>query len=67
MAKIVNQINKSDTLKCLAILTLVFIKWFAEKTNKYKPTISVIIANIIHFILIIKLLLKSSIMVIKYK
>jgi len=26
MAKIVNQINKSDTLKCFAILTLVLIK-----------------------------------------
>jgi len=26
MAKIVNQINKSDMLKCLAILTLVLIK-----------------------------------------
>ena len=60
MASIVNHINKSDTLKCLAILTLVFIKWFAEKTNKYKPTISVIIANIIHFILIIKLFLSLA-------
>lgn len=26
IAKMVNQINKSDTLKCLAILTLVFIR-----------------------------------------
>jgi hypothetical protein len=26
IANIVNQISKSDTLKCLAILTLVFIK-----------------------------------------
>jgi hypothetical protein len=26
IAKIVNQINKSDTLKCLATLTLVFIR-----------------------------------------
>lgn len=26
IANIVNQINKSDTLKCLAILTLVFIR-----------------------------------------
>ncbi len=26
IANIVNQINKSDTLKCLAILTLVLIK-----------------------------------------
>ena len=26
MANIVNQISKSDTLKCLAILTLVFIR-----------------------------------------
>ena len=26
IARIVNQINKSDTLKCFAILTLVFIR-----------------------------------------
>ena len=45
IASIVNQINKSDTLKCLAILTLVFIRWFAEKTKKYNPTINTIIAN----------------------
>ena len=40
IAKIVNQINKSDTLKCFAILTLVLIRWFDEKTRKYKPTIN---------------------------
>jgi hypothetical protein len=47
IAKIVNQINKSDTLKCLAILTLVLIKWLDEKTKKYKPTINTMIARII--------------------
>ena len=46
IANIVNQINKSDTLKCLAILTLVFIKWFAEKTNRYSQTINTTMANI---------------------
>ena len=47
IAKIVNQIKRSDTLKCFAILTLVLIKWFAEKTRKYKPTINTITARII--------------------
>ena len=47
IAKIVSQINKSDTLKCFAILTLVLIRWFAEKTRKYKPTINTIMARII--------------------
>lgn len=47
IAKIVNQINKSDTLKCLAILTLVLIRWLAEKTNKYSHIISTIDARII--------------------
>ena len=51
MAKIVNQINKSDTLKCLAILTLVLIKWFAENTNKYNQTISTITAKMIIYML----------------
>ena len=46
IANIVNQINKSDTLKCFAILTLVFIRWFAEKTRKYSQTINTIMANI---------------------
>ena len=46
IANIVNQINKSDTLKCLAILTLVFMRWFAEKAKKYSQIISTIIANI---------------------
>jgi len=45
IAKIVSQINRSDTLKCFAILTLVFIKWFDEKTRKYKPTINTITAR----------------------
>jgi len=45
IAKIVNQISKSDTLKCFAILTLVLIKWFDEKTSKYKPTINTITAR----------------------
>lgn len=49
IAKIVNQINKSDTLKCLAILTLVLIKWFAEKINKYSQIISTMDAKIILF------------------
>ena len=47
IAKIVSQINRSDTLKCLAILTLVLIKWFAEKTNKYSQIINSIEAKII--------------------
>ena len=46
IANIVNQISKSDTLKCLAILTLVFMRWFAEKARKYNQTINTIIANI---------------------
>jgi hypothetical protein len=41
-------------LKCLAILTLVFIRWFAEKTNKYNQTISTITARIIICFLWIK-------------
>ena len=45
IANIVNQINKSDTLKCLAILTLVLIKWLAEKTKKYNPIINTITAR----------------------
>jgi len=45
IARIVNQINKSDTLKCFAILTLVLIKWFAEKTNKYSQSINTIMVN----------------------
>ena len=45
IAKIVSQINRSDTLKCFAILTLVLIKWFDEKTSKYKPTINTITAR----------------------
>ena len=51
IANIVNQISKSDTLKCLAILTLVFIKWFAENTSKYNQTINTIIARNIVLIL----------------
>ena len=47
MAKIVNQISKSDMWKCLAILTLVLIKWFAEKTNKYNQIINTVIAILI--------------------
>jgi hypothetical protein len=53
MAKIVNQINKSETLKCFAILTLVLIKWFAENTNKYNQTINTIIARNIILLLVI--------------
>ena len=49
MANIVNQISKSDTLKCLAILTLVFIRWFAENTNKYNQTIKTIIDRTIKY------------------
>ena len=56
MANIVNQINKSDTLKCFAILTLVLIKWFAENTSKYNQTINTIIASNIVFLLLIKLI-----------
>ena len=49
IAKIVSQINKSDILKCLAILTLVLIRWLAEKINKYSQMISIIEAKIIIF------------------
>lgn len=49
IASIVSQIRRSDTLKCLAILTLVFIKWFAENKRKYSQTISTITAQIIIF------------------
>ena len=45
IANMVNQMNKSDTLKCFAILTLVLIRWFDEKTSKYKPTINTITAR----------------------
>ncbi len=55
IAKIVNQISKSDTLKCFAILTLVFIRWFAENTSKYSQIINTIIARIIKLSLYIKL------------
>lgn len=48
IARIVNQIKRSDTLKCLAILTLVLIKWFAENTSKYNQIINTIIARIIN-------------------
>jgi hypothetical protein len=47
IAKIVNQINKSDILKCFAILMLVLIKLSEEKTNKYNQIINMITANII--------------------
>ena len=56
IANIVSQIKRSDTLKCLAILTLVFIRWFAENTNKYNQTINTIIARSIIFSLLIKLI-----------
>lgn len=54
IANIVNQINKSDTLKCLAILTLVLIKWLAAKTRRYNPTTNTITANIILYCIIDK-------------
>ena len=66
IARIVNQIKRSDTLKCLAILTLVLIRWFAEKTNKYNQTINTIIAKIILFLLWINLV-QFRIMIEKYK
>lgn len=47
IAKMVNQIKRSDTLKCFAILTLVFIRWSAENKRKYSQTIKTIIAQII--------------------
>ncbi len=40
IARIVSPINKSDTWKCFAILTLVLIKWFAENSNKYNQIIN---------------------------
>ena len=46
IAKIVNQIKRSDTLKCFAILTLVLIRLFAEKTNKYNQITNTIHARI---------------------
>ena len=56
IANIVSQIKRSDTLKCLAILTLVFIRWFAENTNKYNQTTNTIIARSIIICLSIKLI-----------
>lgn len=50
IAKIVNQIKRSDTLKCFAILTLVLIRWFAENISKYNQTISTITARIIFYL-----------------
>ena len=46
IARIVNQIRRSDTLKCFAILTLVLIRLFAEKTNKYNQITNTIHARI---------------------
>ena len=48
IARIVNQISRSDTLKCFAILTLVLIKWLAENTSKYNQIINTIIAKVIN-------------------
>lgn len=56
MAKIVNHINKSDTLKCFAILTLVLIRLFAENINKYNQTTNVMIAESIVFFVCKRLL-----------
>ena len=55
IAKIVNQISKSDTLKCLAILTLVLIKWLAENTSKYNQIINTINAQVINLLPQVKL------------
>ena len=57
IARIVNQIKRSDTLKCFAILTLVLIKLFAENINKYSQMPSIIIAEIIVFFICKRLLL----------
>jgi len=54
IANIVSQISKSDTLKCLAILTLVFIRWFAENTNKYNQMINTIVDRSINFYIYVK-------------
>lgn len=50
IAKIVNQINKSDTWKCFAILTQVLIKWSAENTKKNNQASKIIIAATIFYI-----------------
>ena len=54
IAKTVNQINSDETLKYLAILTLVLIKWFAAYQSKVNQTRRTIMANIILFIYTIK-------------
>ena len=51
IASTVNQINKEDTLKYWAILTLVLIKWFAAYHSKANQIINTIHANNILFIL----------------
>ena len=51
IARIVSQINKSDILKCLAILTLVLIRWLAEKTSKYNQMINTTDASNIFYYL----------------
>ena len=56
IARIVNPISRSDTLKCFAILTLVFIRWFAENTSKYNQIISTITAKSIIMFLLINLI-----------
>ena len=44
IANIVNQIKRSETLRCFAILTQVLIKWSAENTKKNNQTSNTIIA-----------------------
>ena len=51
IAKTVNQINSDETLKYLAILTLVLIKWFAAYQSNANQIIRTIHANIILFYL----------------
>lgn len=46
-ATIVNQINKAETLRYFAILTLEFTRWFAENARTNNQTHNKIKANII--------------------
>lgn len=50
IARTVNQINKEETLKYWAILTLVLIKWFAAYHNKANQIIRTKQANSMLFI-----------------
>jgi hypothetical protein len=61
IAKTVNQINSDETLKYLAILTLVLIKWFAAYHSRANQIIRTIQANIILLFYIIKTVIQIKV------